>query len=98
LGEDHALGSDQHPEMVEDALQVLPLCGQKRKLKKPGEDKVETSFAQSEKSKSKMKCWNCGEIGHGVEDCPKRAANNESEQETRQANVQVPHWAGGAGH
>ena len=98
LGEDHALGSNQHPETVEDALQVLSLYGQKRKSKKPGEDKVETSFAQSEKRKSKMKCWNCGEIGHGVKDCPKRAANTESEQETSQANVQVPHWAGGAGH
>ena len=98
LGKEHALGTNQYPEMVEDALQVLSLYGQKRKSKKRGEDKVETSFAQSEKRKRKMKCWNCGEIGHGVKDCPKRAANTESEQETSQANVQVPYWAGGAGH
>ena len=49
LGKDHALGSDQCPEMVEDALQVLSLYGQKRKSKKPGKDKVEMSFVQSKK-------------------------------------------------
>ena len=44
LGKDHALGSNQCPEMVEDALQVLSLYGQKRKLKKHGEDKEAEKF------------------------------------------------------
>lgn len=98
LGKDHALGTNQYPETVEDALQVLSLYGQRRKPRKSSEDKmdkVDLSHAQMDKRKRKMKCWNCGEIGHGVKDCPKRAENVESRQATSQANVEVPYWAGG---
>lgn len=98
LGKDHALGTNQYPETVEDALQVLSLYGQRRKPKKGGDDmqdeiaKVELSHAQMDRER-KMKCWNCGEVGHRVKDCPKRAVK----EETGHTNVGVPYWAGGAG-
>lgn len=75
LGEDHALGTNQCPETVEDVLQVLSLCAQRHKPEKSSEDnmdKVEMSHAQTERER-KMKCWNCGEFGHVAKECPKQA-------------------------
>jgi len=88
LGKDHALGSDLHPEMMEDALEVLSVCAKKQKLKadESGDDERKVHMVQTGKASEKMVCWNCGEKGHGVKTCPKCAAREESDNENTQTS------------
>jgi len=90
------LGNGHYPETIEDALQVLSLhSDQKRSIKhdrNDSNDEAKVTLAQAD-GKKKTTCWNCGKKGHVKKDCP------ELQQQTGNAsNVQVPHWAGGAGH
>jgi len=89
LGKDHALGSDQCPETMEGALEVLPICAEKQKLKadESGDDKRKVHMVQTGKASKKMVCWNCREKGHGVKTCPKRAAREESDNENIHAQT-----------
>jgi len=96
IGDDFALGNGHYPETIEDALQVLSLhSDQKHSIKhdrNDSSDEARVTLAQAD-GKKKTTCWNCGKKGHVKKDCPKL-----QQQTGNASNVQVPHWAGGAGH
>ena len=71
LSGDYALGNENYPDTVEDALQVLALrTGTKGSKDRKHKTGGETSFAQTGTSKRKLKCWKCQKEGHMKKDCP----------------------------
>ena len=90
LHNNYALGNDNYPDTVEDALQVLTLYGErsnkieKKKGKNDDDKSTDASFAQQDGKT--VVCWRCGKEGHVKKNCPE-LKNNET------SNAQVD-WSG----
>ena len=97
LQNDYALGMhDIYPDTVEDALQVLIMYHRKSVTgsQMDEDDEKKVLLAQSTHGgKKNIKCWLCGIEGHVKKDCPHMKSDTGVT-----SNLQVPYWAGRAGH
>ena len=78
-------------EMKKLVLQLEESEPEEPKYPTSNEDKDKSIW--SKKYDLYLKCWNCRKEGHVKKDCP-----DLQQQRSEASNVQVPFWAGGAGH
>ena len=90
--EDFALGNDNYPASVEEALQVMTVYGNHnafKKEKKVYEERPSLSFVQKSEAWRKRLCFKCNQPGHVAKECPNGQDQSSQGQRTGSSHVQV---------